>query len=445
MRRHRSLTFVLVAFATGSLPARAETPGASLPSGGDLWIAPATVESDELWFPDEIAPLVDALAELLARPELGGYHVLSPKQVRAFYADVRAGRLPGVPVACAAPPPPSSLARIVYHRASSATVSVDCPPPLSAGRRTADPGCLLSVQVASPRPTAGNPGNFEETARFTAHLPRGEQPSRWAERLRRGGLERARDVGGIGSLGIGIIGTPPQHDATTRPPFRVELDGLRVAGGWPSPLTAASFSAVAPALDACSKPRPMGSGRFELPYYHVEVDAKGAVRRCDVESSDPFPEPELTCACGVLGGMRFEPAAAPRRAGFSLTVSRVPDRGDRVEGSVRLERRAYLPIDHATDPTAALTVEDALDQVALVACLSTVRAPIRYPLVPVRLAIGADGRVTGHDVKWPAKIPPAVAQCLEGVIAQGQFNCPLSGRAAIDGRLNVEITRRRLH
>jgi hypothetical protein len=436
MRRRRWLAAALLACVTGSLPAGAQAPAAPVPSGGDLWITPPTVNSDELWFPDEIAPLVDAVARLLVRPELGGYHVLPPKQVRAFYADVRAGRLPGVSAVCVAPPPPASLAQIVYRGASMATLQVDCFPPVTQGGRTTDPGCLLGVSVASPRPTAANPGNFEETARFTAQLPRGESHSRWAERLRAGGLSRARAAEGFG--GLGIIGTPAHNDATKQPPFRVELYDLRLAGDWPSRLSAATFGTAAAALDACAKPRPMGSATFALPYYRIEIDAKGAVRRCEIDSPDGLPKPELTCACGVLGGMRFEPAAAPRRAGFAVTVTRLePGQHDRIE------RTAYLPIDHATDPSAALEIEDALDQNALVACLSTVRAPIRYPFVRIRLSIGADGRVTGHEVEWPAKIPTAVAQCLDGVIARGQFNCPLSGRAAIDGRLNVEIARRR--
>ena len=429
MRRRRwLLPAALVAFATGSLPASAETPAGRVAGGGELWIAPATVNSDELWFPDEIAPLGDVVAELLARPEQGGYRVLPPKQVRAFYADVRAGRLPGVTGVCAAPPPPASLARMVYRGASTATVHVDCSPR----------GCLLGISVASPKPTAADPGNFVETARFTAQLPRGETPSRWAERLRAGGLTGA--PGAEGLLGIGVIGTPTQNDATTRPPFRVELSGVKLAGDWPSKLSAASFGATAAALDACAKPRPMGSASFGLPYYQVEVDAQGTVRRCEIEAPDGLPKPELTCVCGVLGGMRFEPAAAPRRAGFTLKVTR-PDPAERV----RIARTAYLPIKYATDPSAALEIDDALDQAALVACLAPVRKPIRYPIVPVRLSIGADGRVTDHAVEWPAKIPTAVAQCLDGVIAHGQFNCPLSGHATLDGRLDLEIARWRLH
>jgi hypothetical protein len=438
MWRRRWLSAALAALATGSLSASAETPAVRVAGGGELWIAPATVNSDELWFPEEIAPLVEGVAELLARPELGGYRVLPPKRLRAFYADVRAGRLPGVPVVCAAPPPAASLARIVYRGASTATLHVDCFPTVTQDGRTTDPGCFLGVSIASPRPTAADPGNFEETARFTARLPRGETPGRWAERLRAGGLTRAHGVEGF--PGLGSIGTPTANDATTRPPFRVELNGLRLAGAWPSPLSAASFGAAAAALDACAKPRPMGSATFRRPYYQIEVDPKGAVRRCEVEPPDGLPKPELTCVCGVLGGARLEPAAAPRRAGFALAVTRsAPAERERIE------RTAYLPIDHASDPSAALAIEDALDQAALVACLSTVKKPIRYPLAPVRLSIGSDGRVIDHQVDWPAKIPTAVAQCLDGVMARGQFNCPLSGKAALDGRLNLEIARGRLH
>ena len=136
--------------------------------------------------------------------------------------------------------------------------------------------------------------------------------------------------------------------------------------------------------------------------------------------------------------MRFEPAAGPRRAGFGLVVSRI----DRVDHD-RMERIAYLVVEHATDPSAALRPDDPLDESALVNCLSTLRAPIRDPRVLVRLSIGADGRVTSHDVKWPAKIPADLVQCLDGVVAQGQFNCPLSGQAAIDGRLHLEVARKR--
>jgi len=420
----------MLAFAgttAGLVAASAKTPKplAALAKKADLWVAPPTVDADERWFPDEIAPLADAVAAALAQPELGGHRVIPPDEVRALYAGVKEGKLPGVTAACAAPPPPEALARLVYGGVGIASVHVQCVPP----------GCTLTVIVSSPRPTPKSPTNLEPTAYFSMPVPRGEPPNRWAERVRAGGLSRAKpDETEIANLPN--IGRMPDDSSARQASVRVEISDVRRSGKWPSRLSASTFATVAPALDACIKPR---APWRTTPYYTIEVDAQGAVRRCEVEQAEDVPRGEPPCVCGVFRDLHLEPGAAPRRASFALTLSRT-DRG----ADDRVERSGYFVPDHATDPSAALATT-AIDENALVACLSSIRAAAPYPPVPVRLSVGADGKVTSHDIKWPPKIPTAVAECLEGAISQGQFNCPLSGESAIDGKLFVDVRRARRH
>ena len=130
--------------------------------------------------------------------------------------------------------------------------------------------------------------------------------------------------------------------------------------------------------------------------------------------------------CGVLRGMRLEPAPAPRRARFSLDV---------VRPEPRLRFRAYVGDERGTDPTATLGSR-AVDDQALSACLSPLTAPIPHTEAAVHFAVGADGRVIRHRVQWPPAIPDKVRGCLDGVLATGRFTCPLSGASEIDARLH---------
>jgi hypothetical protein len=390
----------------------------------ELWVAPPAVNGDAIWFPDELVPLAEAVADLLARPELGGYRVLSVEQTRALWANVQAGRLPGVPGVCAAPPPPASLTQIMHPGASSAGVSVDC----TGG--AGDATCRLDVVVYRPRPSAENPIGDEEAARFAARLPRGESPAQWAERLRSsgGGLRPApapATTGGLGILSDGPAGKPA--------PFQVRVRDVELSGEWPSPISAATFAKRGAALAACTRP---GGRRWrdswEQPYL-IEVDKSGALTRCELAHIDHLPRPEFACVCGVLRGMRLEPRAALGRARFTLTVDRPPPRA-----RDRMERIAHFDEGQSTDASARLGTS-AVNEAALETCLGGVRSPVDDLTVPVKLSVAADGHVAKHEASWPRAVPAAVRRCLDGVLARATFNCPLSGSSAIDAQLQLQV------
>jgi hypothetical protein len=391
----------------------------------EIWIAAPSVHGNAIWFPDELVPLAKAVADLLARPELGGYRVLGVEQTRALWADVQAGRLPGVPGVCAAPPPPASLTQIMHPSASSAGVSVDCTG--AAGDAT----CGLDVVVYRPAPTAENPVGDEEAARFAARLPRDESPAQWAERLRSngGGLRPVAMPPTTGGLGILSDGGAPGK----QPRFRVQVRDVDLSGDWPEPLSAASVAKNGAALAACTRPGgPRWRDSWEQPYL-IEVDTAGAIRRCEFAHIDRLPRPEFRCTCGVLRGVRLERRAARGRARFTLTVA-----GRQPRARDRMTRVAYLAEGQASDPSARLGT-GAVDETALEACLGRVGSPIDDTSVPVKLSVAADGHVVRHETRWPRTVPAAARACLDGVLARASFNCPLSGSATIDAQLHVQV------
>ncbi len=222
------LPLALVSFlfaATAASPALAKDDVAAAPAG-DLWLDQPSVTGDAIWFPDELVPLAEAAAEVLARPESGGYRVIPFKEVRALWSEVRAGHLPGVRAVCEAAPPPWRLALHHYRGASNASLKVECP--AAKKRAKTRPDCTLEIVVFTPRPTGADPDKLDETGRFRAKLPPGESPGQWAERLRTKGLQRAKPPKNAGGLGlVGYMGEPPEE-----PPFRVELSDVTRSPGW---------------------------------------------------------------------------------------------------------------------------------------------------------------------------------------------------------------------
>ena len=50
--------------------------------------------------------------------------------------------------------------------------------------------------------------------------------------------------------------------------------------------------------------------------------------------------------------------------------------------------------------------------------------------VPVEFTVRGDGKATEHRATWPADFPGTTRACLDEVLAQARFNCPLSGSGA---------------
>jgi hypothetical protein len=408
-------------------PAGGGEPAASKPryTEHDLWLGAAAVHNGPIYFPDEVLPIADAAAELLARPEIG-YRVIPAKELRALWQAALAGQAPGRAARCEVAPPPSRLARLVYRGASMADVEVDCPDGSKAwgDRKT----CVLDVRVIAERPTADDPDHTEVTARFHADLPAGETPARWAERLRAGHLARgeAKQLAGQPGM-LGLLGDGKRHK---EPPFWIDVSFVSLSSAWKGTITSATFKKEAPALDACTQNQPRWRDNWAQPYT-VEVDAAGAVKRCEYPYVDHLPPPEFSCVCDVLRKRGFDAGAPGRRASFILEVKHPHPSPNTLVALVG---------DRATDPSATLG-DNALDEEALSICLAPVKTAVMEDEQPVKLTVGADGHVVSHAATWPRAIPPRVRRCLDDVLARSRFDCPITGAATIDAKLQVMVTR----
>ena len=413
-----------------SLPAAAQqpAPAGTRSSERDVWLSSPAIYGGPVYFPDEMLPLADVVAELLARPDFGGYRVVPLKDLRKLWSDAQTGHLPGVRAQCAAATPPARLARHIYRGSSMADLRVDCPAPKLPKTATASrAACVLDVRLLAPRPTADEPDHLEETAAFHAQLPFGESPTRWAERLRGAGLTRGPGLGPQG--GLGIVDSPADGKHK-EPPFRVVVSDVTLSGDWNGQISSATFKDQAPALDACTRPKAAWRDSWEQPYV-VEVDQTGRIDRCEFLYVDHLPRPELRCVCDALRAKSFGAGAPRRRAMFDLVVKHAlpPVRGS-----------AELVEAKASDPSATLG-DNPLDAEALAACLSPVKTEVNEPELPVHFSVGPDGRVQSHTTTWPRAIPAGARRCMDAVLARSQFNCPLTGASTVDAKLQVFVTR----
>jgi hypothetical protein len=429
----RARVAALVAFAS-LIAAAAGAGGAGTASAApsrpryterDLWLEAPSVHDGPICFPDEVLPIADAVAGLLARPELG-YRVIPPKDLRALWREALAGRAPGRAARCEVAPPPSRLARLVYRGASMADLEVDCPDGSKGwGDRRS---CVLDVRVLSERPTADDPDHLEETAHFHADLPAGETPARWAERLRAAPLLPGAPKQLAGQPGmLGLLGDGKRHK---EPPFWIDVSFVSLSGDWKGAITGATFKKEGAALDACTRNQPRWRDNWAQPYL-LEVDAAGTVKRCEFPYVDHLPPPEFACVCDVLRKRGFDAGAPGRRASFLLEVKHPAPSPNTI---------AALVGTRATDPSATLG-DSALDEEALATCLEPVKTAISEPELPVKLTVGADGGVVSHAVTWPRAIPPRARRCLDDVLARSRFDCPLTGASTIDAKLQVMVAR----
>ncbi len=125
--RSCGLFATLVLCVASPAVAQQRAPAGARYSERDVWLSAPAIYGGPVYFPDEMLPLADVVAELLARPDFGGYRVVPLKDVRKLWSDAQAGRLPGVRAQCAAPTPPARLARHIYLGSSMADLRVDCP------------------------------------------------------------------------------------------------------------------------------------------------------------------------------------------------------------------------------------------------------------------------------------------------------------------------------
>lgn len=383
-----------------------------------LWLEPARVDAWYVWFPDELTPISDAVAEVLSRAEYGGYRVIPNQDLRAFWSSVQNGQLPGVSLTCDTPPPPAELAEIVHAGSLRASIDVDCE----------EQGCRLEVIVIEPGAPGTGGQRDEELAWLVTDLPPDDTPVQWAERIRRRGLrpEPPPDDGRGGLVG-GIMWPG------AAPGIYAEISWVTQSGTWAYELQSSFFQPVAAALDACEQAG--GVQRDSWGRFVLAVNAEGRITRCEHADPDHLPRPGFACQCDVLHSMDFGKGAADRRASFDLSVT---VRLARTQPKSPFYHSIHLTDLSADDPSAVLGNENVSGR-ELVACIEPISANLGEVDVPVRFRAGPDGRVVEARADWPPSIPASAAVCIDKVLEKTGFSCPLSGQATITGLISITV------
>lgn len=383
------------------------------------WLAvePTLVDDGRVWFSDELEPIADAVADVLARPASGGLRVIPTRELRGFWRKVVGGHLPGVARPCETPPPPALLLDLVYPRSGRAVNAIRCDAI----------SCSLDVAVRWPGTTD------EEDARFRADLPLDGTPGQWAALIRRDGLRAVPDdrnpAGGLRGRGAAA---PSRRIRTGpgQPDVLVELEAVGQSGPWADRLTPEPLQPLAQRLKECELGGPVDRDARTQGFV-VELGENGRPTRCEPDAPDHLVSPEFQCKCQVLRGAQLGPGRPGRRARFSLSLLLAKPRElYRIIASARLEGK------RADDPSAILG-EGEVSPPAVDACFAFAPLPMIPLRVPARFTVGADGRVTAASAAWPAEIMPGTAACLDSALARARFSCPLSGRAAVSATLEL--------
>lgn len=379
------------------------------------------VYGERVVFPDEAAPLADALAVALANPKHGGYKVVPLDELRKSWAEAREGKLPDVGFVCESAPPPFELSKALHPGASTASATIRCP------AKKKGP-CVLEVVVRAP----AGPGQADEPerARLTMDLPRASSSSDWASRIRKGKLVAPKpaklpetaDMLGILSGGM-------------KPGIYVTLHERVLEGPWEGAFTDKDIDPIRADLAACKKSVTKRWRDFYAATHLIEVALDGKITRCESNLPERSPPPELDCQCAALRKLSFGTAKGVRRAALDIFTTTVgPPR------KMKLLAMAFLGKERADDPTAIAGSEPVLRS-DLEDCLGAIESPFGELSVPVRFVVGPDGRVKKHKAEWPSNIPKSAAVCMDSALAKAWFNCPIAGRATIDATLDLTLKR----
>ena len=255
----RLLALALMPLAAGCWRSAVAPSEANPFAGSQLWLSPVRAY-DGVWFPDELAPVDDALAAALARQF--GFMVVPPEQLRRQWAMVRQGRLPGRRDVCTAAPPPGRLTQVLMAHARSGEPEVRCE----------DGVCQLLVSVYG---VGGPEDTRDEEARYVMPVAAGSGPSAWVAALEQDRLTRVAVPDGAGGLGIGGMMLPGRA-----PGLYVVLSGVTRQGPWTSPLEAGRFEPVKAELHACRGAGEVWRDWWGQPFL-VELSPAGEVTRCE--------------------------------------------------------------------------------------------------------------------------------------------------------------------
>lgn len=382
-------------------------------TGKQIWVEPITINGAAVYFPDELIPLEDAVAEALAKPSSGGYDVIPNATVRTLWANAQRGQLPGVPVVCDYPPPPDRLTGAVYPDAGRADVHLDCKKKV----------CALTVNVT--RPPFYVEGVTPELALLTATLPAGASPVEWAATIRKKGLKKEPPPKQRMSKLLLVRDTPP-------PGLYVNVEDIATSGLWSPPLTVEAFDPLRESFKACHRKATPSADWFGQPLI-LELDPSGKVSRCEMALPQHLPLGPESCECDALRAHAWAPTLKSRRAQLTIVFMEFSESGPDDQPLRAVDFDWSAPSDPTTKlGTAAREIARA--QV----CLEGLQElPAHTFKIPMK--IGPDGHVRSYEATWTNDLPRKTQTCLDGVLKQVRFNCPLSGAADINASLTLEV------
>ena len=376
-----------------------------------IWFVGATQSREVVLFDDELQQLEEALADRLGGED-GDYEVLSPGKMREHWSALRAGHIPGVDGICPVPPIPHRLTPLLLEAGKRVYLHLHCD----------SDSCYINLRFTDAD------GATESENQMP--LPKGRNLERWTEAIRDGDFTaRPRRSAAMASIEDieqqGTIWSEGAVHASFRP------GTLATTGTWNEEPSNSLLQPVAEALDECRRHDDPDQKDVFHPHT-LEIADDGQVTRCDDAALAWLPSPGFDCQCQVLKTLNFGPGE-DRRARFQLaTRERVPD-----ENQQRVRLEFFFTADDESAIVNQFHEAPPISRVAQQRCLATLDPTFRGG-AEISLEIGAMGEVEEVTVNWPDELPNQAAQCLNEVLADAQFNCPLTGRARLTGDLQFE-------
>jgi hypothetical protein len=394
--------------------------------GGDaspvqVWMEPVVVYN-RMFFFEELFPLTDAIAELL--PSLSDHRisVMTSEDLRRIQAELRRGRIPDSDVVCSAPPVPAALFDYLHPDKGVVTTGVRC-------SETCE---LISIVYGPQTPSADGRLLRDELMRFAARLPREESVSEWVALLRSGAMTTAPPPGDSeGGLGIRYgrrAGTMKDGQ------YDLDVDDVVLRGPWRSPPSKEQLMPHVKAFHKCTKTTKRRNDHWKQPF-QIEIDRAGRMTRCTSKYQHRLDPPSFACQCEVLKKVKWEHAAAPRQAEFSLRTH--------LEGeSKRLRRASYswLTTDFSATDGAVLLSGDIYEDEGISACMDAVGMDSVWTFDMVT-EVDAGGKVNRLEVDWPEGFNAETRDCLKAVFRDARFNCPMTGAATVSGSVTIKVKR----
>ncbi len=279
----------------------------------DVWLTSPNVYGGSIFFPDELVPLAQAVADVLTKPETGGFRVIPVDDVLLLWKKCQKGLLPGTKKVCKAKPPPALLTEHLYAGASIASTTIRC---------KENKKCELTVVIRRTDLPADTPYRDKELVRFTAALPADENPTQWGSRLRQVGLRQVPQPQNVKRGILAIISAPPgESGSLDRSVIRRTIHS-----------NASSIRAVyVKQLEL----NPALSGKVEVRF---EIVPDGRVTSAETTKSTVGDKEFVKALLKVVKGWRF-----PRSPGGHIVVVNYPFRFNFQKNSFAFDVNSILP------------------------------------------------------------------------------------------------------